>query len=148
MQDRYTDVQLSWPDVHCASKLCNDGPIKYVLKEDAGITDEWLCRNVAPNIAAAFGNDVGVILAKPLLWAAFDLEWSERLSPEIKHRILSAFIRLERGVDVGNPVKIVEIIAMEGRRTNGAVLLVDKWANAIFNLTTSFLPVTVYRTTS
>ena len=79
-----------------------------------------------------------------LLWAAFDLEWSERLSPEIKHRILSAFIRLERGVDIGNPVKIVEIIAMEGRNDAAPVLLVDKWANAIFNLTASFLPVTVY----
>ena len=122
------------------------------MKEAAGITDDWLCRNVAPNIAASFGNEVGAILAKPLLWAAYDVEWSGRLSPEIKHRIISAFIRLERGVEVGNPVKIVEIIAMEGRRTrNGrdsGVLLVDKWANAIFNLTASFLPVTVYRTTS
>ena len=81
--------------MHCASKLCNDGPCKYVLKEAAGITDEWLCRNVAPNITAAFGNKVGVILAKPLLWAAFDVEWSERLSPEIKHRIHSAFIGLD-----------------------------------------------------
>ena len=126
--------------MHCASKLCNDGPCKYVVKEAAGIIDEWLCMNVAPNIAALFGDDVGVILAKPLLWAAFDVEWSEWLSPEIKHRIISAFIRLER-VDVGNPVKIVEIIAMEGRN-DGAALLVDKWANAIYNLTASFLPVT------
>ena len=134
--------------MHCASKLCNDGPCKYVLKEAAGITGEWLYRNIAPKIAASFGNEVGAILAKPLLLAAFDMEWSERLSPEIKHRIISAFIRLER-IEVGNPVEIVEIIAMEGRSTtNDAVLLVDKWANAIFNLTSSFLPVTVYRTTS
>ena len=128
--------------MHCASKLCNDGPCKFVLKEAAGISDEWLCRNVAPNIAACFGNEVGAILAKPLLWAAYDVEWSERLSPEIKHRIISAFIRLER-IEVGNPVKIVEIIAMEGRSTttNDAVLLlVDKWANAIFNLTACLLP--------
>ena len=75
------------------------------MKEAAGITDEWLCMNVAPNIAASFGNDVRVILPKPLLWAAFDVEWSEWLSPEIKHRILSAFIQLDR-VDVGNPVRI------------------------------------------
>ena len=143
MQDRYTDIQLNWPDVHCAGKLCNDRPCKYVVKESAGITDEWLCRNVVPNITAVFGNEVGAIFAKPLLWAAYDVEWSERLSPEIKHRIISAFIRLDRGVDVGNPVKIVEIIAMEGR--NNAVLLADKWANAIYNLTVSYLPVTVYR---
>jgi len=66
------------------------------LKEAAGITNKWLCRNIAPNIAAAFGNEAGVILAKPLLWAVFDVEWPERLSsPEIKHRILSAFIRLD-----------------------------------------------------
>ena len=95
--------------------------------------------SLLPNIAVLFGNEVGAILAKPLLWAAFDVEWSQRLwPPEIKHRIISAFIRLDRGVVVGNPVKSVEIIAMEGR--NDAVLLVDKWANAIYNLTVSYLP--------
>ena len=36
--------------------------------------DEWLCMNVAPKIVALFGNDAGVILVKPLLWAAFDVE--------------------------------------------------------------------------
>ena len=77
MQDRYTDIQLNWPDVHCAGKLCNDGPINYVVKEAAGITNDWLCRNVVPNITAAFGNEVGAILAKPLPRAAFDVEWSE-----------------------------------------------------------------------
>ena len=75
MLDRYTDIQLSWPDVHRASKLYNDGgPCKYVLKEAAGFTDKWLCRNVAPNIASSFGNKVGANLAKPLLWATFDAE--------------------------------------------------------------------------
>jgi len=95
------------------------------LKEAAGISDKWLCRNVAPNIAASFGNEVGAILAKPLLWAAYDVEWLERLSPEIKHRIISAFIWLER-VEVGNPVKIVEIIAME---VDGVVSLVEMIVN-------------------
>ena len=108
---RYS-TELAWPDVHCASKICNDGLCKYVAKETAGITDEWLCMNVAPNIAASFGNGVGVILAKPLLWAAFDVEWSERLSPEIKHMILSAFICLELNAIMRDPVQIVEIIAM------------------------------------
>ena len=74
MQDRYTAIWLNWPDVHCASKICNDGPCKYILKEAAGITDEWICRNVAPKIAALFGNDTGVILAKPHLWTVFDVE--------------------------------------------------------------------------
>ena len=70
----------------------------YAVKDEADLTDEWLCRNVVPNITVAFGNEIGVILAKPLFWTAFDLEWSEMLSPEIKHRILSAFIRLDQGV--------------------------------------------------
>ena len=127
MQDRYTDIQLNWSNVHYAGKLCNDGPCKCIVKQAAGITGKSLCRNVVPNFTTAFGNVVDVILVKPLLWAAFHLQCLERLAPEIKHRILSAFIQLERReVDVSNPVPIVEIIAIE---VNGVVLLVDMIVN-------------------
>ena len=119
----HTNIQRGRPNVHCVgSKLCNDGQCKYALKQATGITDKWLCGNLSPNITASFGNDVGMILVKSLLWAAFDVECSERLAPKIKHRrILSAFIWLEQGVGMRNPVQNVKIIAME---VDGIVLLV------------------------
>ena len=121
MQDRYVDTQLNWPDVEAASKGgCPGGACRYVVKKDAGLTDEWLCTNVTPSISSAFGRKIGAILARPLLWAAYDVNSAEKVSSEIRHRIISAFIRLERfdtseGI---NPVDRIEIIASESKRRN------------------------------
>ena len=121
MQDRYVDTQLNWPDVEAATKGgCPGGACRYVVKKDAGLTDEWLCTNVTPSISSAFGRKIGAILARPLLWAAYDVNSAEKVSSEIRHRIISAFIRLERfdtseGI---NPVDRIEIIASESKRRN------------------------------
>ena len=118
MQDRYVDTQLNWPDVEAATKGgCPGGACRYVVKKDAGLTDEWLCQNVTPSISSAFGREIGAILARPLLWAAYDVNSAEKVSSEIRHRIISAFIRLERfdtseGI---NPVDRIEIIASESK---------------------------------
>ena len=96
MQDRYVDTQLNWPDVEAASKGgCPGGACRYVVKKDAGVTDEWLCTNVTPSISSTFGRVIGAILARPLLWAAYDVNSADKVSSEIRHRIISAFIRLE-----------------------------------------------------
>eukprot|EP00537_Pseudo-nitzschia_pungens_P002208 CAMPEP_0172364846 /NCGR_PEP_ID=MMETSP1060-20121228/7885_1 /TAXON_ID=37318 /ORGANISM="Pseudo-nitzschia pungens, Strain cf. cingulata" /LENGTH=313 /DNA_ID=CAMNT_0013087947 /DNA_START=335 /DNA_END=1273 /DNA_ORIENTATION=- len=58
MQDRYTDIQLDWPDVNAASRLCQKGVCLYKSKDDSGLTDKWLASTVAPGIRAAFGNGV------------------------------------------------------------------------------------------
>jgi len=139
MQDRYTDIQLNWPDVNAASKLCQDGACRYIIKREAvGVSDEWLCTNVTPNISSAFDRRVGAILARPLLWAAFDPTWSEMVAPEIRHRIISAFIRLECiDIDDGvNPVSRVEVIASEGNDGNALFDYVDR----IYRLTRFCLP--------
>ena len=88
MQDRYTDIQLSWPDVHAVSKLCQGGVCCYMIKRKAGLLEDWLCTYVTPKITTSFGRRVGSILAKPLLWASFDPLWSEAVAPEIRHRII------------------------------------------------------------
>ena len=113
-QDAYTDIQLNWPDACCANKLSVGGSCQYIGRDVAGLTDEWLCANVTPNICRVFDAKVAAILALPLLWAAYDLAWSERLDPVMKHSIISKFIRLQRDIPDGvNPVRRVEILAME-----------------------------------
>ena len=95
MQDAYVDTQLSWPDINCAARLCFDGVCKYKIKEDAGVSDEWLCQNVAPHIRSMFGEKVGAILGTSLLWACFNETIAERVHPSIRNRICGAFISLQ-----------------------------------------------------
>ena len=118
MQGRYCHTQLNWPDVSAASKgLCPGGACRYVVKKDAGVTDEWLCTNVTPNISSTFGRVIGAILARPLLWAVYDVNWAERVSSEIRHRIISAFIKLEHfdTSEGSNPVDRIEIVASQSK---------------------------------
>ena len=115
MQDRYVDIQLTWPDVNAASMLCQGGVCKYVVKSDAGLTDEWIASNVAHGITSIFGSAVGAILGKTLLWACFDSEWQEKVPVDIRHRTISNFICLQRNSDNEyNPIKRVQVIANEG----------------------------------
>ena len=39
---------------------------------DSDITDEWLANSVARRISDVFGNNVGVVLGKELLWVCFE----------------------------------------------------------------------------
>jgi len=119
MQDRYTDIQLNWPDVNAASNLCLGGACTYKVKQDAGITDDWVANNCAVGITSVFGVDVGAILGKVLLWASHDELQQESVSADIRHRCVTRFIALQReglGNDY-NPVEKVEVIASEAGGT-------------------------------
>ena len=115
MQDRYTDIQLDWPDVQCASQLCQGGVIKYKVKREAGLTDDWVASNCAMAITSVFGAEVGGILGKALLWASFDEVQQEIVPSAIRHRCIARFISLQRNLgDNYNPVEKVAVIASEG----------------------------------
>ena len=115
MQDRYTDIQLNWPDINAASSLCLGGVCIYKVKQDAGITDDWIATNCAIGITSVFGAKVGAILGKVLLWASHDEMQQENVPTDIRHRCITRFIQLQR--EVGNdynPIERVEVIASEG----------------------------------
>ena len=114
MQDRYTDIQLNWPDVNAANNLCLGGACTYKVKPDAGITDSWIASNCAVAITAVFGDHVGAILGKVLLWACFDAIQQENVPADIRHRCVTRFIQLQHVGDNYNPVEKVEVIATEG----------------------------------
>jgi hypothetical protein len=69
--DRYAELSQPYVDAKVACALCVGGPIKYVLKPDSGITEEWLLQNVTRAIHQFYGatNPVAKVLALPLLWA-------------------------------------------------------------------------------
>jgi len=85
-----------------------------LLRREATVSDEWLTRHVTPRISGAFGPAVGAILARPLLWGAFDPEVCERVFPALRHRIVGEFLKLERSIGDCNPVEKVTVIASEG----------------------------------
>jgi hypothetical protein len=118
MQDRYTDIQLSWPDVFTATKLCVDGPCKYKMREDAGVSDEWLATNVTPNIRTCWDPRIAAILARPLLWACFDESWSIAVDASTRASIINRFNNAPRDEpfsDGVNPVEKIGLTAEQGR---------------------------------
>ena len=114
MQSRYTAVQLDWPDVSCATKLCEGGACRYKAVEGSGITDEWLASEIAPAICAAFGPGVAKILGLSLLWASFEPSTVDLVPADIRHRVVAKFILLESTVADGvNPVQRVRVVPSE-----------------------------------
>ena len=118
-QEKYADIQLDWPDVNVACKLCDGGPLIYKEKDSSGITDEWLAREIAPGISGSFGNQVGAILAKSLLWACFDASVQYLVPADIRHRVIAKYILLGSDVaDGDNPIEQTEVVSSEN---NGSV---------------------------
>jgi hypothetical protein len=106
-------VELHWPDLKVASKLCIGGPCKYALKEGSGLSDDWLVQNVTPNIADVYGAEVAAILAKPLMWALFEdiLVGSDHVPQFIHNRVIMAYNNLnERLPNDQNPIKKIRLV--------------------------------------
>jgi hypothetical protein len=76
VQDRYVSVNLPYPDAKVAAALCVGGPCMYQLKAGSGVTTAWLRQHVVPNmlLSHSLQESVVMVLALPLLWAAFDDE--------------------------------------------------------------------------
>ena len=72
--DVYIDVDVPYPDAKVASVLCGPrGPCKYATRAGADLTDDFFC-TIAPRCVEAFGREVGIMLARSLLWAAYEVE--------------------------------------------------------------------------
>jgi hypothetical protein len=73
---RYIDVKQLTIDAKVAGLLCVGGPIKYKLKQNVNLTDDWLFDNVVPNMRCRFPNDSWLchVLATALLFGA----WTNR----------------------------------------------------------------------
>jgi hypothetical protein len=70
----YDDVELNWPDAKVTSQLCVGGPCKYVVKEGAGVSNNFILQHVVPSICTRFSDEVALVLGKALLWLVISEE--------------------------------------------------------------------------
>ena len=82
--DTYIDTTLPYPDVCTAAALCGPGgACKHELKSTNVIEEIFLLQNIAVNTARLLGNQVALVLAVSLIWAAFaDVDDSFLLMPD------------------------------------------------------------------
>jgi hypothetical protein len=108
----YIEVELPWPDAKVASTLCLGGPCRYALKENSGITDDWLLEHVTPNIFVKFDRAIALTLARPLLWACIDDDRSQFVPSGIRNHVQNAYQNLPNHLP-DNPVeKILLVVSM------------------------------------
>ena len=75
----YVSTTLPYPDAKVAAALCVGGPIKYVLKEGYGISEQFICGVVVPLISRRFGKELAYTLGVPLLWGLMDKDFQKLL---------------------------------------------------------------------
>ena len=122
MQNNYASTTTPSVDGIVAAALCKDGAIHYHLKEYSGLTDEWVCDKVCPNITRKYGKVVGKVLGRALLWSVFDTKQCKVLPDFMVNRIKNEFNKVEKQLPRGeNPVAKVPLYVSGD--TNGNLIL-------------------------
>ena len=96
-----------YTDALVASALCQNAPIAYKRHPQAtNITNEWLFQHVVPNINSFFGptDNIALVLALPLLWAALDSSMEERMDPNQREYIQEEYAKISTLPEGVNPV--------------------------------------------
>jgi hypothetical protein len=109
-QDDYNDPTLPYPDAKVAGRLCIGGPIKYELRQNSGISEEWIAEHVVPNIVQRLDPHVAAVLGRALLWACFEQELEQWIPPAIKDRVQTAYHAIQQLPDGENPVMKVALV--------------------------------------
>ena len=104
--------QNSFLDAKVAAKLCIGGPCKYVVKENSGITNDWLLHNLVPNIHNRVSDGIAVILAKSLLWFALCGIQNETDIPQgMTNCIRTSYAALQNDLEEGeNPMQKIFLV--------------------------------------
>ena len=71
-QDTYVSTDVAYADAKVCGALCKGGPIHYHLKEESGISSNWICHHVVPNIKRVYGPVVAKVLGHALMLRIFD----------------------------------------------------------------------------
>ena len=121
ISDRYTAISLPIVDATVAGVLCIGGPCKYNIIENVAVTDDWLVGDFVPKIASKFGNRVGAILGRSLLWALNDAECRNMIPDNLYNRLHARYNSIKID-DKINPIekKLVVIYPVNGQ------LLIDE----------------------
>jgi hypothetical protein len=109
--DTYVDTTINYVDAKVAQALAKGGVCVYVVEEASGISDDWICDHVVPNMMAAQDIDrqVCVVFGRALLWRVFDKSGDLAIPQRKREYILQAFADLSdrNGLGAGvNPVMV------------------------------------------
>ena len=102
VSDIYDDTQLDWIDAKVAQELCIGGVCHYKVVDD-GVTGDWICQNISPNITAVYGPQLGKLFGRALLWIAYS-DRSHLLPPAMLDRIKTAYNEVSTTPDNEPPV--------------------------------------------
>ena len=64
------------------------------MKDEAGISDDWILAYVVPHIALQFSHSVSLVLGRALLWVAFE-DFGTYLPQGLRNRIQAAYADIE-----------------------------------------------------
>jgi hypothetical protein len=101
---------LGYPDAKVCGLLCGSRPVLYCLRNNSGISNEWLRNNVVPHIviAGVIDNQVTIRLSLALIWGAMDDD-VDIVPNDLKARIRAAYSHLpanrEKDLTFDNPVQ-------------------------------------------
>lgn len=119
----YISPEDYYTDAFVASTLCEGGPAKYMLRDNAAnghneVHDHWLFATVIPNIRSRFERDdrFGRVMALAKLWAVFDETAAEDMPLVEVERIKHSFAMNFGERDTNPVVKVLlEVLNVNGR---------------------------------
>ena len=118
MVDSYIANEIPYPDAKAAAALCIGSAIKYELKKDCGVDEDWICQYVVPEIAEKLGDKrAAFILGKALLWACLDPEVQDIVPLQLYKRVNLEYERVRVLDSDVNPVRKAPLVICghEGR---------------------------------
>ena len=71
--------------------LCKGGPVYYKVREESGITNEWIYEYVVPRTQSQYCESVSLVVRKALLWVIFDPEERSKVSAFITNSVVEAY---------------------------------------------------------
>ena len=86
---------MPYANAKVCGALCMGGPIHYHLKEESGISSNWIIHHVVPNINRVYGSVVAKVLGHALIWRIFDDTQSLVCDIDTISRVKELFSRVE-----------------------------------------------------
>ena len=106
VSDDYDDIQLDSIDANVAKHLCIGGVCQYNVVDPA-CTSAWIISTVTPNTTSAYGEALGSLFGRAILWFVYT-ENAGYLPDEMVEHIKAAYESVRTIPDNQNPVKKVE----------------------------------------
>jgi hypothetical protein len=123
--DTYIDITLPYPDAKTAAVLCGpSGPCRYKARDGVeGLSRAYYLNVVAPTVNQIMGEEMALLIAPALIWAAFDTTNSAlNVMPEsLRERIVNGFPGTENPIEKisllvtgeGDQLRIIDLISQD-----------------------------------